>query len=199
MSLRDSIAQVGCLSGNRHHERTPSTRTQQEPNLALFFSWSFSRIEVLAHRATSMFIALQLSWHNPENVDEMYVKRHNASGNRHRSDSGGNQKRYAFGVRLTAWLRAGYPWFCFGTRFRVPTPDTLQQLDPLRQEPEHRMTGFAQRIRRIAPRPVNRLPAKTVARLRAVFCLRATIETGAKHHTQEHDSQAFNAEISGGP
>src|SRR5690606_10630613 len=77
VSLRDSIAQVGCLSGNRHHERTPSTRTQQEPNLALFFSWSFSRIEVLAHRATSMFIALQLSWHNPENVDEMYVKRHN--------------------------------------------------------------------------------------------------------------------------
>src|SRR5690606_23302633 len=63
VSLRDSIAQVGCLSGNRHHERTPSTRTQQEPNLALFFSWSFSRIEVLAHRATSMFIALQLSWH----------------------------------------------------------------------------------------------------------------------------------------
>lgn len=78
VSLRDSIAQVGCLSGNRHHERTPSTRTQQEPNLALFFSWSFSRIEVLAHRETSMFIALQLSWHNPENVDEMYVKRHNA-------------------------------------------------------------------------------------------------------------------------
>jgi len=75
----------------------------------------------------------------------------------------------------------------------MPTPDTLQQLDPLRQEPEHRMTGFAQRIRRIAPRPVNKLPAKTVARLRAVFCLRATIETGAKHHTQEHDSQAFNA------
>jgi len=78
----------------------------------------------------------------------------------------------------------------------MPAPDTLQQLDPLRQEPEHRMTGFAQRIRRIAPRPVNRLPAKTVARLRAVFCLRATIETGAKHHTQEHDSQAFNARIS---
>ena len=39
----------------------------------------------------------------------------------------------------------------------------------------------------------TRLPAKTVAQLRAVFCLRATTETGAKHHTQEHDSQAFNA------
>jgi hypothetical protein len=82
VNLRDSIAQVGCLSGNRHHERTPSRRTQQETNLALFFSWSFSGIEVLAHCATSMFIALQLSWHNPENVDEMYVKRQNASAQR---------------------------------------------------------------------------------------------------------------------
>src|SRR5690554_5894354 len=29
---------------------------------------------------------------------------HNANGNRRRSVSGGNQKRHAFGVRLTAWL-----------------------------------------------------------------------------------------------
>src|SRR5690554_585029 len=81
----------------------------------------------------------------------------NASGNRHRSDSGGNQKWYAFGVRLTAWLRAVYPLFYIGTQCRMPTPDTLYQLDPLRQEPEHRMTGFARRIRWIAPRPVHQI------------------------------------------
>tara|TARA_B100000446_G_scaffold76312_1_gene72334 strand:+ start:614 stop:829 length:216 start_codon:yes stop_codon:yes gene_type:complete len=43
----------------------------------------------------------------------------------------------------------------------------------------------------------TRLPAKTVARLRVVFCLPATTETGAKHHTHEHDSQAFNALLAG--
>lgn len=69
VSLRGNIARLDCLSGNRPHERTPSTRTKQEPKLALFFSWPFSRIEVLAHRATSMFIALQLSRHNLKNVD----------------------------------------------------------------------------------------------------------------------------------
>ncbi len=37
------------------------------------------------------------------------------------------------------------------------------------------------------------LPAKTIARLRAVFCLPATAEIAAKHQTQEHWSQAFNA------
>ena len=42
---------------------------------------------MLAHCATSMLIALQLSWRNPENVDEMYVKRHNADVYR-RSDRG---------------------------------------------------------------------------------------------------------------
>ena len=59
------------------------------------------------------------------------------------------------------------------------------------------MTGFARRIRPIAPRPVHQITGQTVARLRAVFCLRATIETGAKHHTKEHDSQAFNAQHRG--
>ncbi len=41
------------------------------------------------------------------------------------------------------------------------------------------------------------LPAKTIARLRAVFCLPATAEIAAKHQTQEHWSQAFNAEVTG--
>ncbi len=78
VSLRGSIARGDCLSGNRLRERTPSTRTKQELKLALFFSWPFSRIKVLAHRATSMFTPLQLSWHNLKNVDEIYVTRHDA-------------------------------------------------------------------------------------------------------------------------
>ena len=41
------------------------------------------------------------------------------------------------------------------------------------------------------------LPAKTIARLRAVFCLPATAEIAAKHQTQEHWSQAFNAKVTG--
>jgi hypothetical protein len=42
------------------------------------------------------------------------------------------------------------------------------------------------------------LPAKTIARLRAVFCLPATTEIAAKHQAKEHRSQAFNACINGG-
>ena len=48
------------------------------------------------------------------------------------------------------------------------------------------------------PRDLNsRLAANTLARLKAVFCLPATTETAPKHQTQEHWSQAFNAEHSG--
>ena len=41
------------------------------------------------------------------------------------------------------------------------------------------------------------LPAKTIARLRAVFCLPATTEIAAKHQAKEHRSQAFNAAHNG--
>ena len=41
------------------------------------------------------------------------------------------------------------------------------------------------------------LPAKTIARLKAVFCLPAPTEIAAKHQAKEHRSQAFNAEHSG--
>ena len=45
--------------------------------------------------------------------------------------------------------------------------------------------------------PNTELAAKTVAKPRAVFCLPATAEIAAKHQTQEHWSQAFNAEVTG--
>jgi len=44
------------------------------------------------------------------------------------------------------------------------------------------------------PRDLNaRLAAKTVAKLRAVFCLPAATKIAAKHPTKERRSKAFNA------
>ena len=48
------------------------------------------------------------------------------------------------------------------------------------------------------PRDLNtRLPIKTFAKLRAVFCPKVTTNTAPQHRTQERRSQAFNAELSG--
>jgi len=41
--------------------------------------------------------------------------------------------------------------------------------------------------------PDTKLPAKTFARLRAVFCLLATTKIAPKHQIKEHRSKAFNA------
>ena len=50
------------------------------------------------------------------------------------------------------------------------------------------------------PRDLNaKLPAKTAARLRAVFCLLATTEAELKHQTKERRSKAFNAAHNGAP
>lgn len=81
--------------------------------------------------------------------------------------------------------------FGTGTQYRMPTPDTVYQLNPWRQEPEHRIGGLNQKWRRIAPRPEHQITRQNRYQTEGCFLARPNTFLPAWHHTNDHRSQGL--------